>query len=654
MDIPNIDINEGKIATDFLTSVIKESYKGIKGWALGKSKEKDFFGKQARKYAENLIENYNFIRVLGMSEPVPLLSLYIRVDVLEEVTAYKHIELEKLQKDFDLVNRNFGKKRESKGAIQLVNDTQKFILLGKPGAGKTTFLKFLAIASLSKDVTLENRRIPVFIGLKEYSEKGMILLDYIAHQFDICGLPDAESFIEQLLSNGKCILLLDGLDEVSQSNLDRVVGEIKDISKKYGDNQFVISCRVAAYNHYFPQFTDVEVADFDDFQIERFISRWFEQDKETGIECWKQIKDSSSLKEMAKLPILLTLLCIEFDEEYGFPTSRSELYESAINVLLKKWDSSRRIKRDSVYEELSVKKKASMLSSIAYQNFTEEKYFFKEKDISNQLEDYLENLNFIENEVDGNVVLKEIAAQHGILSPRAKRIYSFTHLSFQEYFTANYIATRNSELINQVVEQYSLTDNWRQVFLLITEMLPSADYLMDCFNQKIYYLYESSPNLKKLVESFNTLLLDTESKYPDNMRRIYALYLFSILASSRVKERIRISDHESSSERARISALYLLSSRTRALALAHPNAFDLSHPNALDLTHANTFDINLSLASNLVNDFTHVYNLDFDSIINIGKILGLYLLMVDCMNTNCSLSPIKRKEILENILLIED
>ena len=37
-------------------------------------------------------------------------------------------------------------------------------------------------------------------------------------------------------------------------------------------------------------------------------------------------------------------------------------------------------------------------------------------------------------------VLKAIEAQHGIFSQRAQRIYSFAHLTFQEYFTAQYIA----------------------------------------------------------------------------------------------------------------------------------------------------------------------------------------------------------------------
>ena len=216
------------------------------------------------------------------------------------------------------------------------------------------------------------------------------LLDFIIKQFDICNVPDAEAFVERLLQKGKCQLLLDGLDEVDSEQKEETIQEIIDLSDKYIDNQFIISCRVAAYNHWFHHFTDVEIADFQDDQIEMFIKNWFQKESDIAKECWEKIKATPQLKELASTPLLLTLLCIAYDEAFDFPTNRSELYEEAIDALLKKWDSTRRIKRGEIYKFLSLKRKKFMFSRIAAQSFEEGEYFFKTKKLEKYIEAFIE------------------------------------------------------------------------------------------------------------------------------------------------------------------------------------------------------------------------------------------------------------------------
>jgi predicted NACHT family NTPase len=48
-------------------------------------------------------------------------------------------------------------------------------------------------------------------------------------------------------------------------------------------------------------------------------------------------------------------------------------------------------------------------------------------------------------QLDSEAVLKSIEWQHGLLVERSRRIYSFSHLTFQEYFTARHI-TAETEL----------------------------------------------------------------------------------------------------------------------------------------------------------------------------------------------------------------
>jgi predicted NACHT family NTPase len=69
--------------------------------------------------------------------------------------------------------------------------------------------------------------------------------------------------------------LLDGLDEVQETDHDRILQEIKDFTGQYRDCQFVMTCRIAAREYTFQHFTEVEVADFDEEQIAEFATKWF-------------------------------------------------------------------------------------------------------------------------------------------------------------------------------------------------------------------------------------------------------------------------------------------------------------------------------------------------------------------------------------------
>ena len=88
--------------------------------------------------------------------------------------------------------------------------------------------------------------------------------------------------------------------------------------------------------------------------------------------------------------------------------------------------------------------KKDLLSQIALTTFERGDYFFKQKQLEQYISDYIRNLPDAQNgpealQLDSEMVLKSIEAQHGLLVERAQKIYSFSHLTFQEYFTARAI-----------------------------------------------------------------------------------------------------------------------------------------------------------------------------------------------------------------------
>lgn len=467
-------------------------------------------------------ERCGTMRVLDMNQPIGLDDIYTHVNILEKITGRKRLELSELLQDvspeeFDRFSLGNVKEQRVPG-LKAIEKHGKLMILGKPGAGKTTFLKHLAIQCIGG--ALQADRVPIFITLKDFAEtEGQPnLLAYIDSLIsstagvNSCSTLQTQTPIQQILNNGRALILLDGLDEVRETDDSRILCQIQQFSDRYSHNAFVITCRIAAREYTFQQFTEVEVADFDDAQIADFSSKWFhcKQDAVKGDRFVQKLKQNPPIRELASSPLLLTLLCLVFEDSGDFPANRAELYEDAMKVLLKKWDTTRNIERDQIYKKLSLKRKEGLFSQIAYHTFEAGNYFFKQKDLARQIRDFIQNLPGASTdeqvlELDSEAVLKSIEAQHGLFVERAYGIYSFSHLTFHEYFAARYVVAKCNPssmedlTLNKLV--CHLTDKrWCEVFLLTVEMLPEANVILRLMKQMTDQSFAKHIKMQKLLE----------------------------------------------------------------------------------------------------------------------------------------------------------
>jgi hypothetical protein len=469
-----------KVAVNAFTEIFKSCFQGFKsarGWLIERNKEHDVFGIAATRYIEKVKRRYGTIRIMGMPHPVSLNKIYTTVNILEKITGQQRKTKEDMEKTFDKDRRSFAPILRTISGVQVVNERKHFTLLGKPGAGKTTFLRHVTL--LAADGLLAEPRIPILVELKQLADSELSLLDFIIEQFDICDFPEAAPFIERVLKNGSCIALLDGLDEVPREKENRILREIEQLTIKFDQNQFVISCRIAAYSYYFEKFSDVEIADFDESQTKTFIFNWFADAPNIGKDCWRQLNASIPMLELGKTPLLLTLLCLAFEENFRFPSNRADLYGDAVDALLKKWDTSRRVKRDEVYRSLSTARKETMLGEIAEKAFERNQYFFLERELTKEISAFIVNLPEVQEAQlaeDSTAVLKSIEAQHGIFVERSRGIYSFSHLTFQEFFTAKYVVENaQTGTLERLIGSHIAHFGWREVFLITAGLLPNAD-----------------------------------------------------------------------------------------------------------------------------------------------------------------------------------
>ena len=125
-----------------------------------------------QKIAADVTERCGTMRVLDMTQPVDLDRIYTDVNIIKDVTGRRRIGYDEVmevctREHFDrfLV----GTIKERVKGFEAVEEFQKLVVLGKPGAGKTTFMKYLAMSCLGDRFLGE--LVPIFVTLKAYAEE---------------------------------------------------------------------------------------------------------------------------------------------------------------------------------------------------------------------------------------------------------------------------------------------------------------------------------------------------------------------------------------------------------------------------------------------------------------------------------------------------
>ncbi|WP_161634907.1 NACHT domain-containing protein [Leptolyngbya sp. Heron Island J] len=578
----------GPIFDALWSSLKAQHHAGVKDVELKQERIKadQAIAQASANYHQRYLKRHCNIKVLSglMNEAKPLDTIYTAVKFLKG-SDLKYFSLDNLE---DLY-RESGERllrvgsNERQDGLTAANENQYLMVLGGPGVGKSTFLRKLGLEALEN--RLAHNLVPVFIELKSFKSEEMTLLQAIAKELEVSGFPYTENLVESMLSEGKMLLLFDGLDEVLSEQVDIVIEQIRNFCDQYQQNRFVASCRVAAYKGGFSQFTDVTMAEFNDEQIEQFVRSWFsselDEESKTADQFWEilQRSENASAKELAQTPLLLTFLCLVYDRSQALPAVRSTLYEEALNIILKDWAAEKRIRRDPIYQGFHIDLEKELLSDIAYQSFKEDQLFFSKQEITERIIKFLTDTISASKYPDGTAVLEAIEVQQGILVERATNAYSFSHLTLQEYLTAKH--TFSHWHIEELVSKHLTDERWREVFLLTSGLTGGRSHELLLVMEWQANAFISSPKLQGLLEWAMSL---TDS---------------SLLSSQRLASRVSLLDSAIVIAIARdiISAIVIASDSASAFASVSASTSDIASARASASARAIVSDIASASAS---------------------------------------------------------
>ena len=509
------------------------------------------------QYDKNYRDRHGQLKVfcVGMRKPIPLDEVYVGVQFLNQHTASHYSSSEDVEQVFRERGRRLfsSTSGERRNGTQVANDEQYLMLLGGPGVGKSTFLRKVGLEALKrKNGNFEHECIPVFLELKRFTEDQIDIETLITNEFEICGFPHPEELTQTALKSGDLLILFDGLDEAPRSNVDNVIGKIGDFVDRYSQNRFITSCRIAAYKGGFTRFTEVEMADFDDGQIEAYIKNWFastpdphlyqlDESMETADRCWEMLNASehSATKELARNPLLLTLLCMVYDISQNLPRNRAALYEKALDVFLEEWAAEKRVHQGvSMNLYLDIADEKRMLSEIAAKNFEENRLFFSKDELITQIREFGEGNANTPETFKAPKIFDTILVDQGLFVERVRNSYSFSHLTFQEYLTAKYIV-RDTRSIRGLVKKHLHDEQWREVFLLTSGLMHEADDLLKAMEAEAARSINTN-RLKTLFQWAKRITNTSDNQYGRLAKREFVINRFFLLRSlNKVYETIK-------------------------------------------------------------------------------------------------------------------
>jgi NACHT domain len=357
---------------------------------------------------------------------------------------------------------------------------QRTMILGRAGSGKTTILQWIAVRAARSDFTGVladlNGHIPFFIRLREYVGSPLPQPEeFVANIAPMLAGEMPSGWARDQLRSGHAVLLIDGVDELPESERERVVVWLQDLIQLFPGVRYVVTTRPTAVSTDWLDdlgFVRTLLEAMPPSLVVRFIHHWHEAARHrlTGNDEFSQLAEYEHsllanidsdryLRDLADTPLLAGLLCA-LNRHLGshLPRRRSEIYGRALSMFDQR-DKTRKIVADKILLDLAAKTR--ILADLALWMIRNGESEVDEGIAIGIIGRSLSSLPSLAGEPEE--ALSILLERSGVLREPAFCRVDFVHRTFQEYLAA--WTAVDSDVIGELVRNAN-DDQWREVLVM--------------------------------------------------------------------------------------------------------------------------------------------------------------------------------------------
>ena len=344
----------------------------------------------------------------------------------------------------------------------LLKITRRAILCGTGGMGKSILLRHLFV-----DFVRKSSMVPIFIDLRMINENGNTFDSVLAGELASYGLDLSPEALVRCMKRGVFALLLDGLDEVVAAKRDATSKQIQEFGRNCPDVPLVVTSRPDERFVGWDDFIQFQVLPFTLDKVRSLVTRLeydegdkvrFLADVETNL--WK------SHQSFLSNPLLLTIMLMTYSHHASVPSKMHLFYSQVFETLWNRHDATKDGYKRTLVSGLQKDVFLRVLEAFAVKTYLENLVSLSDSQVHDALT-WSRNLNSCPG--DNSTLLDDMVRSLCILNHDGLQ-YTYTHRSFQEYYTARFLRHAEPEQRKRAYDRLLKTGPSEAVLGLLWDM----------------------------------------------------------------------------------------------------------------------------------------------------------------------------------------